>query len=404
MVWASRVVALAHLEERDTIYIFYGELSDREIEDERTHWNKIIEDLLPLRGYRVVIDRDATYEEWRDILLRRDAAGVIWRSHGNLGPSPYEPHDDHYMARVLARGGGRHKLFAGDWEAILPEGLAVLVLSSCMTNGIFLPEDFGLIEDRGNTRLATARISTFETEVGDRALHYRGYRGPAFSPGLARDDLLALRYFLPPRIDPAGGLPDGLSSIQERFVPGIEAGVVTVEWIPALIGLLSNGSPPATVNDALQLLSGELGRPLRSSDTSAWTAWWQSAEVQAAYEPYRLLAESRPPLDVVWVSLWSSFERERAARGGIPQDGPDCLLAWMHCLLDREELPEAVVNQRDRHLWQLVLPADIDEEHPCPVSQDVVVTFDPETRELTHNLDELLGSLDLNEVRCLSVY
>ena len=98
--------------------------------------------------------------------------------------------------------GSREKLFAGDWRALLPEGLGLLVLASCMTNGIYLPEDFKLIDDRGGANLEDARISTFETEVGDRALHYRGYRGPSFSPGIGAEAWFTLRRFLPARISP----------------------------------------------------------------------------------------------------------------------------------------------------------------------------------------------------------
>jgi hypothetical protein len=364
-----------------------------------------VEQIMPWRGYRVVIDRDATFEEWRDAVLQRDAAGIIWRSHGNLSPSPYEPDDSHFMARVLSAGGSREKLFAGDWRALLPEGLGLLVLASCMTNGIYLPEDFKLIEDRRGAKLEDARISTFETEVGDRALHYRGYRGPSFSPGIGAEAWFTLRRFLPARISP-GELGENPDLFPDDFPGAVEHGVVTIEWIPHLVDALAaaDSGRQKKIQAALGALSLELGEEFQSGDPGAWREWWNRPGVQAAFSQHALVAESRPPGDLFWAGLWSAFETERDRRGGIPQDGPDCWQAWFHCIFDRHHLPESVSSLGDQIVWQLTIPSDSAEQYPCPLPRDLVVSYHPATGELSHNLAEIMDGLRVEDLECASLY
>jgi hypothetical protein len=394
-VFATRVLQRAFADTRDTLYILYGNLSDQEIEFERTDWNHTIERMLPWRGYRVQIDRDTGFEEWQETVMRRDAAGIIWRSHGNLEQHPYRSDLNHFMARVLTQGGSRDKIFAADWQAILPEGLSLLVLATCMSDGLYLPDDFDLVEDRGNARLENATIATFETEIGDRALHYKGYRGPSFSPGIGPVAWFTLKHFLPQRLYLPQDFP-------ENAAEGVDLGVVPLEWLPHFMELLE--AADGRVFEALGKLSERLGQPLASNSPTEWQAWWESQLVIDAFATHQRLVDTRPPWDLVWAHLWSAFEKERNTRGGIPKGGPDCWRAWFHCILDREQLPERLVEQDGQATWQMILPPDTQSTYPCPLPEELVVQYNPDTRQLTHNLHEIMDTIDHDQISCLSIY
>jgi|GEM_PF-4880621 len=201
-VWASYLVAIAKIETRDKVYLLYGDLSDQEISDEKESVEPLLKSYAQSRGYTLHSDFYVNFEKWEEVLRKNDAAAIIWRSHGNLEKAPYDNDSQHFMARIRTTEkikGSRSKIWAADWEALLPEGLVHVALSTCMSDGLFLEEDWSLVEGNPGFSYSDAQLSTFETVIGDRALYYRGYRGPSFSPGMDRLGEFAVRNFLPDR-------------------------------------------------------------------------------------------------------------------------------------------------------------------------------------------------------------
>ena len=201
-VWASYLVSIAKTDVRDKIYLLYGDLSDQEISDEKESIKALLENYTQNRGYTLHYDFSVNFEKWAEILRKNDAAVIIWRSHGNLEKAPYDNISEHFMARIRTTEkieSSRSRIWAADWEALLPEGLVHVALSTCMSDGLFLEEDWSLVEGNPDFPYSDARISTFETVIGDRSLYYRGYRGPSFSPGMDKLGEIAVEYFLPDR-------------------------------------------------------------------------------------------------------------------------------------------------------------------------------------------------------------
>jgi hypothetical protein len=55
-------------------------------------------------------------------------------------------------------------------------------------------------------------------------------------------------------------------------------------------------------------------------------------------------------------------------------------------------------------VWQLVFASDTENKYPCPIEEELVVTYDPESGELYDNISDYLRELDLGRVNCQSNY
>ncbi len=201
-IWLQTAVAIQKAEIRDRIYLFYGDLSDLEIDQEAGAFVPHLREMISPLGYELVVETEATFDKWRESLLKRDAAAVIWRGHGNMETSPYGKNRKAVSSRVVAtkkQSGSRPLIWADDWAALLPEGLVHIAVASCMSDGVFLPDEWSLIENRRGVSRESADVTTFESLLSHRAVYYRGYRGASFSPNLDGLGETAMAHFLPDR-------------------------------------------------------------------------------------------------------------------------------------------------------------------------------------------------------------
>ncbi len=135
-----RMLTLEHVRTRDTIYILYGYLESDWIEREEAQFKSLV-DGFKAKGYKVVVNKTTTYEEWRKTMNDEHMAGLVWSSHGWMSHAPGDNDPDHLVSRVWTTralpNATSHKIFATEWAERCPDDLAFIVMGSCGTAGVY---------------------------------------------------------------------------------------------------------------------------------------------------------------------------------------------------------------------------------------------------------------------------
>lgn len=387
---AARAAALGHRSRRSTFYVLYGWLHDWEVERERS-FVLALTAVLNHRGYEVVLDEDTTPGEWYAYISNRDMAGILWRSEGWFERKPTHPLD-RITTRVWTtslNSETRHRIFSDDWASTLPEGLSFAAIASCGTAGPYLEDEVDALEDLPPA--GTLTFHTFDTALLDRTVFLRTYRGLLATSGYAFDDLSwTLATTLPPEradLDPvlaASGRRSMIDLLSDPEHPsGLERTMESdpLTWIPLLIDSL----PDPGVDAALNRLSGAFtGVPESFSTAARWTEWWNSL---ATLRDDALYVRDNAPSEAdLWISLVTTFTSVTDHYRGEPQLGIDlegfCWERFLRCA------------RADLSPWQRsadLLTRSTTTFCSAPLPAPLTITYDPSTRALAHDLEDLLS-------------
>lgn len=208
---------------RDTVYWLYGMTPDYKKKAEEPFVYGL-ETALNLRGYRLSVNTCTSPGEWHSIWFQKRGAGVVWRGHGWFSQSIESKFPPYVTSRVWTGNcdpAGETKLFSTTWSSILPEGMAFAVTASCGSAGAWTEEQVNSLEDLGDP--GELVFQTFTSQLSDRALYSRGYRGYLVTGGYHLDDMswLAATALPADRSRLAPGLADaGAAKLMRMIITG----------------------------------------------------------------------------------------------------------------------------------------------------------------------------------------
>ena len=397
----SRIVALGQRASRSTFYVLYHWLHDWEIERERP-FVRALAATLRSRGYDVVIDEDTTPTEWYSYVSRRDMAGILWRSEGWFEHKPGTPHS-HVTTRIWTTtfGSPRHRIFSDDWAATLPEGLSFAAIASCGTAGPYLEDEVDALEDLPDPDTLT--FNTFHTDLHDRTLFLRTYRGLLATSGYSLDDLSwTLATTLPPDRSDLSTLPptgrqemiDLLSDPSHPFDLERTMAADPLTWVPLLIDAL----PSTPAANTLNHISGAFtGTPESFTTAAEWQAWWDSlTDLRAEAEH---IAAHAPDEADVWIALSTAFTAHTGHYRAQPTQGLDleefCHERFLRCIVS------------DLSPWSGTDTLTRTSTTFCsdPLPTPLTLTFDPSTSTLDHDLESVIDATPPADImdRCTSL-
>jgi len=183
------IVSRLNANQRDMVYWLYGMTPDYKKKAEEPFVYGL-ETALNLRGYRLSVDTCTSPGEWHSIWFDQRGAGVVWRGHGWFSESIEREFPPYVTSRVWTGNcdpAGETKLFSTTWSSILPEGMAFALTASCGSAGAWTEEQVNSLEDLGDPEELV--FQTFTSQLSDRAVYSRGYRGYLVTNGYHLDDM-----------------------------------------------------------------------------------------------------------------------------------------------------------------------------------------------------------------------
>jgi hypothetical protein len=432
----SWLVSRLMAERRGAVLWLYGMTPQRKKEAERDHV-RALRLALSLRGYDLVVDECTSPRRWYSLWLGDEVgapAGVVWRGHGWFSSSPDLPFPPDVVSRVWTGAcdeAGETKLFADTWASVVPEGLSFAVIASCGSAGAWTTEEVNSLEVMGDPEKLV--FHTFGSELSDRALYVRGYRGYLVTGNYHLDrmswqaatDLLVDRSSVEPERVEAGraelasllaggsGLRGeeelGLSSDLLRVVDGVSP----LYWIPRLIEILraceqrSGGETCVEPEGRLSLLHAldrlaSMWLDARAveadlGDADEWAAWWESEPISDRRAQVSWVFENRPDGGWVWARLAASLRKLVGAFSPVDEPGfglvAHCWASWLRCRFARlGPWRRSLAGMLTRKSSEL--PLDV-----CgPTDASLRVSYDPAERRLFHNLVELVSVVEHDEI------